>query len=56
MTARIVIELRDDNKVYMTGPLHNKELILAMLEEAERIIKEYKPGLIVKPKDIKNIK
>lgn len=38
--ARIIIEVRDDDKVYVTGPLDNKTLCQAMLEEAIDIVKK----------------
>lgn len=38
---RIIIEIRDDSdQVYVTGPLNNKSLCIAMLEEAIDVVKK----------------
>lgn len=52
---RIIIEVRDDDKVYVTGPLEKKQLCLAMLEEAKETVKNWKKPIIVMP-DFKKIK
>ena len=38
--AKLIIEVREDDKVYVTGPLENKTLCLAMLEEAKDIVEK----------------
>ena len=48
-TAKLTIEVREDGKVYATGPLHDKNLCIAMLEEGINIVKTFKPGLIQPP-------
>lgn len=55
--ATIVIELRGDGKVYVTGPLAEKQLCLAMIEEAKEVVNNYKRTFISipNPKDIKNL-
>jgi len=51
--AKLIIEVREDDKVYVTGPLDNKTLCVAMLEEAMQTIKEAKrPKLFIPTKEI----
>lgn len=54
MTAKVIIELREDGKVYVTGPLEQKELCLAMIDEAKSTVKDWKKPIIFfpSPKDI----
>ena len=54
---KLIIEVRDDDKVYLTGPLDNKMLCQAMLEEAKDIIKNFNKTQITvpTPKDFKKI-
>ncbi len=35
---KLIIEVREDDKVYVTGPLDNKTLCLAMIEEAKEVV------------------
>lgn len=49
--AKLIIEVREDGKVYATGPLHDKQLCIAMLEEAKEIIKRFDPTRILKPNE-----
>jgi len=49
MKARLIIELRDDNKVYVTGPLDKKELCIAMIEEAKSAVNNWKKPTILMP-------
>jgi hypothetical protein len=53
---KLIIEVRDDDKVYVTGPLDNKTLCLAMLEEAKETVKNFQRTQIVipSPKDLLN--
>lgn len=46
---KIIIELRADGKVYVTGMLHEKDICNAMLDEAKEVVKNYKRELIIKP-------
>jgi hypothetical protein len=46
---RIVIEVREDDKVYVTGPLDNKQLCIAMLEEAKETVNNWKKTKIAMP-------
>jgi len=51
--AKIIIEVREDDKVYVTGPLDNKNLCVAMLEEAMQTVKEaQRPKLFIPTKEI----
>lgn len=52
---RIIIEVREDDKVYVTGPLEKKDLCIAMLEEAKVTVKNWKKSIIVMP-DFKKLK
>jgi acetylornithine deacetylase/succinyl-diaminopimelate desuccinylase-like protein len=56
--AQIIIEVREDGKVYATGPLHDKGLCFAMLEEAKSIITNWKKTTIILPStdDLKAVK
>ena len=58
MTTKIVIELREDGKVYVTGPLHDKDLCTALIEEAKSVVNSWKKTSIVMPsiRDLKIIK
>jgi hypothetical protein len=47
--ARLIIEVMEDDKVYVTGPLDNKKLCRAMLEEAIETVEKFKPGQLVLP-------
>lgn len=53
--CRLVIEVREDDKVYVTGPLEKKDYCLAMLEEAKEAVMKWKKTSIVVPgiKDLK---
>ena len=54
---KLTIEVREDDKVYVTGPLDNKTLCLAMLEEAKSIVQNFNRTQITvpTPKDIKKL-
>lgn len=52
--AKLVIELREDGKVYVTGPLEQKQLCLAMIEEAKETVSNWKKTFIAIP-NIKEI-
>ena len=54
---KLIIEVRDDDKVYVTGPLDNKTLCLAMLEEAKDTVLNWQRTQISipTPKDIRNL-
>lgn len=58
MAIKLIIEVREDGKVYATGPLHDKKLCIAMLEEAKNIVESYKKTSIVVPgvNDLKLLK
>lgn len=58
MTTKLIIELREDGKVYVTGPLHDKDLCIAMIEEAKSAVNSYEKKTIVMPsiRDLKLIK
>lgn len=43
---RIIIEVREDDKVYVTGPLEKKDLCFSMLEEAKEAVKKWKKTII----------
>jgi hypothetical protein len=55
--ARLIIEVREDDKVYVTGPLHDKTLCLAMLEEAKDTVKNFQRTQITipTPKDLRKL-
>ena len=54
---KLTIEVREDDKVYVTGPLDNKDLCFAMLEEAKDIVKNAKKTKVFVPtiNDIKKL-
>lgn len=52
-SAKIVIELREDGKVYVTGPLDQKQLCICMVEEAKEVINNWKKTKIFLPKILK---
>lgn len=54
---KLTIEVRDDDKVYVTGPLDNKTLCLAMLEEAKSTVMNFSKTQITvpTPKDLKKL-
>lgn len=58
METTIVIKLKTDGNVDITGPIHDKILCYGLLEVAKSIIKDYKPSPIIKPTngDLKIIK
>ncbi len=47
--VKLIVELREDNKVYVTGPLHDKDLCNAMLDEAKEAVKNAKQTRIFIP-------
>jgi hypothetical protein len=55
---KLVIEVREDDKVYVTGPLHNKHICFAMLEEAKDIVKNAKKTKVFIPtiEDLKKLR
>lgn len=42
MTVKLVIELREDGRIYLTGPIEHKDLCLGILDEAKSIVKNHK--------------
>ncbi len=54
---KLTIEVREDDKVYVTGPLDNKTLCLAMLEEAKDTVMNFNKTQITipTPKDLKKL-
>ncbi len=54
---KLTIEVREDDKVYVTGPLDNKTLCLAMLEEAKETVNNWKKTKISipTPKDLRKL-
>lgn len=54
---KLTIEVREDDKVYVTGPLDNKTLCYAMLEEAKDTVKNFNQTQITipTPKDLKKL-
>ena len=54
---KLIIEVRDDDKVYVTGPLDNKTLCLAMLEEAKETVQNWQRTQISipTPTDLKKL-
>lgn len=57
MKVKITIELREDGKVYVTGPLHDKKLCLDIIQEAKQAVYDYNKTNIVIPgiNDIKKL-
>lgn len=54
---RIVIEVKEnDDQVYVTGPLNNKNLCIAMLEEAIDVVKKCGNKPIISIPTIKDLK
>ena len=55
---KLIIEVRDDDKVYVTGPLDNKTLCLAMIEEAKDTVNNWNKTYIAIPSinDLKKVK
>jgi hypothetical protein len=55
MKAKLTIEVDDNWKVWVTGPLDNKKMCLEMLDKAKDIVKTAKRTLITQPtkQDIK---
>lgn len=55
--AKLIIEVREDDKVYVTGNLENKMLCLAMIEEAKDIVNNWNKKQITVPtiNDIKKL-
>lgn len=53
--VKLIIEVREDGKVYMTGPLHDKHLCNAMLDEAREIVKKFNPNKIIIPNQVINV-
>lgn len=47
--AKLIIEVREDDKVYVTGPLDKKQLCIAMIEEARLAIQNHKKTSIIMP-------
>lgn len=54
---KLIIEVREDDKVYVTGPLDNKTYCLAMIDEAKSIVQNFQKTQITipTPKDLKKI-
>jgi len=54
---KLIIEVRDDDKVYVTGPLDNKTLCLAMIEEAKSTVQNFNRTQITvpTPNDLKKL-
>ncbi len=48
MAVRIVIDLQDDGKVTINGPLENKILCYGLLEWGKMLVKDYEPSKIIK--------
>ncbi len=46
---KLTIEVREDDRVYVTGPLDNKDLCFAMLEEAKEVVKNAKKTKVFVP-------
>ena len=46
---KLIIELREDGKVYLTGPIESKDLCNALLDEAKEVVKNYKKITIAVP-------
>lgn len=57
MKVRLTIELREDGKVYVSGPLHEKKLCLDIIQEAKQAIYDYNKNSILMPgiNDIKKL-
>lgn len=49
MKVKLTVELREDGKVYVSGPLDQKQLCLDMLIEAMQAVKNHKKHRIVTP-------
>jgi hypothetical protein len=47
--AKLIVELRDDGRVYVTGNLKETAICLAMLDEAKEAVKDYKKTKIFIP-------
>ena len=54
---KLIIEVREDDKVYVTGPLDNKQLCFAMLEEAKATVQNFTRTqfIVPTPKDLKKV-
>ena len=46
---KLIIEVREDDNVYVTGPLHDKNLCNAMIEEAKDVVNKWKKPIISTP-------
>jgi hypothetical protein len=54
---RIIIEVKEnDDQVHVTGPLNNKNLCIAMLEEAIDVVKKCGKKPIISIPTIKDLK
>lgn len=44
---KLIIEMRPDGSVQVSGPITNRFMCYAMLESARDVIKDYKPSPII---------
>lgn len=44
MGMKLVIEIADDGRMNMEGPLHNKVLCYGLLQAGMDVVREYKPA------------
>lgn len=47
--AKLIVEVREDDKVYVTGNLEDKNYCIAMLEEAIEAVKKWKKPILSTP-------
>jgi len=50
MKTTIIIEVTEEGKVSMNGPLENKVLCYGLLEVAKDLVRNHQPSPIIKPK------
>ncbi len=49
MSVKIIIELGDDQKINISGPLENKVLCYGLLEMGKDLVRDYKVKLVITP-------
>jgi len=49
MSVKLIIELGDNQKITIAGPLENKLLCFGMLEWGKILVKEYEPKRVITP-------
>lgn len=49
MSIKIIIELGDDQKINISGPLENKVLCYGLLEMGKDLVRDYKAKMVITP-------